>query len=198
MMEEEKLADNAELNEKLKDYAKRVIEALLFATNTPLTLKKIRKVTDEIAPFQTQDLIEMLSELKESYDEENRAFSLEEIGNGFLLKTKEEYQEHVSRLFQTKKVEGLSQAALEVLSIIAYKQPITKPEIEAIRGVDCSGILQSLIDRLFVEAAGQKEVPGRPNLYGVTKEFLYHFGIKNVDQLKAEEAERLLSQLEQN
>jgi len=168
-----------------REHVKRVVEALLFATNAPLPLKKIKEITDPIHPYKPQELALLIEELKENYARQERAFNLEEIGGGYILRTTESYREYVDQLYRDKKVERLSQAALEVLSIVAFKQPITKPQIEAIRGVDSSGILQNLIDRQLVHIVGQLEVPGRPNLYGVTDQFLHHFGLNNLDQLKS-------------
>ncbi len=163
--------------------AKKTLEALLFASTEPLSLKRLREVIDSIYPFKPRHLLTMLGELKTEYKEQNRAFTLEEIGQGYLLKTLPKYGEALSLLFRNKRTEKLSSAATEVLAIIAYKQPITRPGIEAIRGVDCSGITQNLLERELIEVVGRLEAPGRPALLSVTTNFYKYFGINDLKDL---------------
>ncbi len=162
---------------------KRIIEALLFAGNEPLPFNKIREVTDAFHPFKPRVLRQILDELQQDYFSQQRAFRLEEIAQGFIIRSCEEYSPYIDLLYRNKRTEKLTQASAEVLAIIAYRQPITKPQIEAIRGVDSSGIVQNLLERQLIEAVGRLEAPGRPTLFGITKDFLKHFGLKDLKDL---------------
>ncbi len=164
--------------------AKRVIEALLFASNSPLPFGKVRQIVSEVHPFTPRELLMLIQELKVEYEHQQRAFELVEIAEGFALRTRGSYGAYVDQLLGHKRPEKLSQAATEVLAIIAFRQPITRPQIEALRGVDCSGIVQSLAERNLIEAVGKLESPGRPTLYSVTKQFLQHFGLRSLEELK--------------
>lgn len=164
---------------------KRLVEALLFASNEPLSFTKIREVTDQLVPLKPRELKEILLQLQNEYLSEERGFRLEEIGQGYLLRTCEEFSSYIELLYRNKRTEKLTQASAEVLAIIAYKQPITRPQIEAIRGVDSSGIVASLVERGLIHGVGKLEAPGRPTLYGITKEFLSHFGLKDIQELPA-------------
>lgn len=166
-----------------REHIKRIIEALLFATNEPLPLDKIREITDSVQPLPPRTLRGLLHEIEVEYRCQNRAFRLEEIAQGFVLRSCEEFSPYIALLHRNKRVEKLSNAAAEVLAIIAYRQPITKPQIEAIRGVDSSSAVQALLDRVLVQPVGKMEVPGRPTLYGTTKEFLQHFGLRDLADL---------------
>src|ERR1700737_4180407 len=140
---------------------KRVIEALLFACSEPLTLDKIREVTDTILPLPPRDLRALIQALQDDYYMQKRAFRIEEMAQGFVLRTYEEFNPYIELLFRNKRSEKLSHAAAEVLAIIAYRQPITRPQIEAIRGVDCSGVVQALLERQLIQAVGKLDSPGR-------------------------------------
>lgn len=170
-----------------RKHAKRVIEALLFVSSDPLPFTKIREVVDAYQPLKPRMIRDLLMELQEEYLSQQRAFRLEEIAQGFLLRTCEEYSPYIDILYRNKRTEKLSHASAEVLAIIAYRQPITRPQIEAIRGVDCSGIVQNLIDRQLIEPVGKLEAPGRPTLYGITKSFLKHFGLRDIQELPTHE-----------
>lgn len=162
---------------------KRVIEALLFTSNEPIPFTKIREITDTINPLHPRVLRAMIQELEEEYRIQHRAFRLEEIAQGFILRTGEEYCPYIELMGRNKRTEKLSQAAAEVLAIIAYRQPITRPQIESIRGVDCSGIIQTLQERQLINAVGKLETAGRPTLFGTTKDFLKHFGLRDAKEL---------------
>ena len=166
-----------------KNQVKKVIEALLFASNEPLSFQRLREIIETKLPLKPKLLRDALDDLREDYIDQQRAFVLEENALGFILKTKEEYSCYVEQLFRNKRGEKLSQAAIEVMAIIAYKQPITKPQIDAIRGVDCSGTMQNLLERELVQHVGKLDVPGRPTLFGTTPHFLTHFGLKNLEEL---------------
>jgi segregation and condensation protein B len=167
----------------IRQHAKRIIEALLFSSAEPLSFTKIREIVDTFHPLKPTQLRNLILELQQDYLSQQRAFRLEEIAQGFLLRTCEEYSPFIDSLFRNKRTEKLSQASAEVLAIIAYRQPITRPQIEAIRGVDSSGIMQNLLERQLIEPVGRLEAPGRPNLYGITKEFLSHYGLKDLKDL---------------
>jgi segregation and condensation protein B len=162
---------------------KRIVEALLFATGEPLPLSKIQQIVQTDIEITARELKKILAELQAEYIEQDRSFNLEIIAEGYILRTKASYAPYVQLLFNNRKKDKLSQASLETLAIIAYKQPVTKIQIEAIRGVDCSGVLSVLQDKLLVEVTGKLETPGRPSLFGTTKEFLKHFGLKNLSDL---------------
>lgn len=177
------LEENALLEQQHRQHVKRIIEALLFSSCTPITFNKIREVTDSVVLLRPKILRELLEELQYDYISQQRAFRLEEIAQGFILRTCEEYALYIDLMQRNKRAEKLSQAAAEVLAIIAYKQPITRPQIDAIRGVDSSGTVQSLLERQLIEPLGKLEAPGRPMLYGITKEFLLHFGLRDLKDL---------------
>ncbi len=174
----------------LRQHAKRIIEALLFASSIPLPFAKIREIVDTFQPFKPKVLQDLIQELKCDYLSQQRSFRLEEIAEGFILRSCEEYSPYLDLLYRNRRTEKLSTAAIETLSIIAYKQPVTRPQIDAIRGVDSSGILQVLLDRQLIEVVGKLEAPGRPTLYGVTAEFLKHFGLKDLQELPRMSDER--------
>lgn len=167
----------------VKEHTKRIIEALLFATDQPLPLNKLREIVESFHPFKPKELAEILQELKQDYLREKRAFQLEEIGGGYLLRSSPEFKVYTSQIQRDRRGEKLSPAALETVAIVAFKGPLPKAQIEAIRGVDSSGILQTLLDRGLIEITGQMEVAGRPHLYGVTPLFLQHFGLSSLQEL---------------
>ncbi len=169
---------------ELREKAKRIIEALLFASSEPVPLPKIVEILENLSDyFKPKIARELLDDLQINYIAQQRAFRVEELATGFTLKTCEEYSSYIEQLFRNKRGEKLSQASAEVLAIIAYKQPITRPQIEALRGVDSSGTIQNLLDRQLIEASGKLEAPGRPTLYRITQNFLNHFGLRNINEL---------------
>ncbi|MCC5831638.1 MAG: SMC-Scp complex subunit ScpB [Chlamydiales bacterium] len=162
---------------------KRIIEGLLFASNEPLPLQKLKEVIQTHYPVRSIELKRLIEELSQEYDNEGHAFQIAEIGGGYLLRTVEEMRPYLDLLHHDRRGEKLSRAATEVLAIIAYRQPITRREMEEIRGVDCSGTVVSLMERGLIEPVGRKEAPGRPIQYGITKRFLQHFGLKDLEDL---------------
>jgi segregation and condensation protein B len=174
---------------------KAVVEALLFSSQRPLTSKEILQVVrlgaeyvseDEQAIFKgiTEATIQTtLVELSKEYEQLERAFQLAEQVNGWQLATKPEHQTWVRQLFPDLRPARLSPPALETLAIVAYRQPVTKADIEAIRGVAVDGVIQRLLDVGMLKIAGRAEIPGRPLLYETTQHFMEHFGIKNLDEL---------------
>ncbi|MCB1112358.1 MAG: SMC-Scp complex subunit ScpB [Chlamydiales bacterium] len=182
LAQQEQLSEEAK---QMRQQVKRVMEALLFAYNEPISFNRIREIADQLHPLRPRELRDILSELQQEYITQQRAFRLEEIGEGYLLRTCEELSPYIDLLLRNKRTERLSHAATEVLAIIAYRQPITRPQIEQIRGVDSSGVVASLLERGLIQPVGRLEAPGRPTLYGITNEFLQHFGLKDVKELPA-------------
>ena len=154
---------------------KRVIEALLFSSGKPLTASEIKKAVSGVSAREIQEAI---TELREEYEREKRSFELIEIAGGWQMVTRKAYAAWLTRLEQQKKARQATQSALETLAILAYKQPVTRAEIETLRGVDVSAVLSTLLERGFIKITGKKEVAGRPFLYGTTDKFLEHFGLK--------------------
>ena len=160
---------------------KRILEALFFSTNEPLTLERLKEIIQSTYPLRSVEIKALVIELQEEYKQQKRGFQLDEIAQGYLLRTVEEVSPFVEQLHRERRSDKLSRAATEILAIIAYRQPITRREIEALRGVDSSGVLAALLERNLIEPVGRKDVPGRPIQYGVTKIFLHHFGFKEVN-----------------
>ena len=159
------------------------IEALLFVSKQPLTTNLVRRALGDDVKLSDVDVATIMEELRISYLRDGRGFRLVELAGGYQLRTASEFAPYILKLFREPREERLSQPALETLAIVAYRQPIVKAEIEAIRGVDVSGVLQTLVDRSLVCIAGRKEVPGRPFLYETTRLFLEHFGLKDTEEL---------------
>src|SRR5438132_10514959 len=170
----------------------RVIEALLFSAQKPLSIREVatavKNAEDELSPNEFSRVREAeaaaaLEQLKIEYIEHQRAFQLMEKAEGWQLATDPQYAQWVRQLFPAPKPARLSAPALETLAIIAYRQPITRADVEAVRGVNIDGVLQTLMERGLVKIAGRAEVPGRPLLYETTQFFLDHFGLRNLDEL---------------
>ncbi len=155
------------------------IEALIFVSGDPVPLKRLADLL-EIPGKEVREAVDALSE---RYIQNSSALQIVEVAGGFQLRTRPTYSLYINRFLERKRKTSLSGPALETLAIIAYKQPITRAEIEAIRGVGIDGVLKSLMDKRLVKVAGVKEVPGRPNLYGTTKRFLEYFGINSLKDL---------------
>lgn len=160
--------------------AKQVVEALIFASSKPLTPAEIRKVTKVLNVSQIEAIA---AELKEDYQKTERCFELLEIAGGYEISTKKEFAPWILRIELQRKARQATQSALESLAILAYKQPLTRAEIEALRGVDTTGVINTLMEKGFIRIVGKKEVPGRPFLYGTTEKFLEHFGLKALQDL---------------
>ncbi len=166
---------------------KRIIEALLFAAGEPLSLQKIHEIVASGHETTLKEIKQTIGNLQKEYADEGRAFRLEAIAEGFVLRTHSDFAPFVRLLFSSRRNEKLSSASMEVLAIVAYKQPITKASIERIRGVDSSGVLQHLAERELIEVCGKAEACGRPSLYGTTKEFLKYFGLNKLDELPSQD-----------
>lgn len=158
---------------------KQIIEALLFAADQPITLAQMAELGPE--DVEKASLRVILEELAADYD--GRGVQLKEVAGGWQLSTRPEYGEWVRRMHHVESRAKLSRAALDTLAIVVYRQPITKPEVEALRGVDSSGVLKTLLERRLIKILGRKRVVGRPILYGSSREFLQYFGLSDLTDL---------------
>jgi len=163
--------------------AKRIVETLLYMTDHPLTLKEIREVLNSAAFKKDEDIKRLIDEVKQSYDQVNSGMAVVEVAGGFQVATRTDMAPWVRRLYKERLTVRLSGSALETLSIIAYKQPITRSEVEQIRGVEATGVMDTLLDRRLVKVVGRKETIGRPLLYGTTPNFLRQFGLTHLSDL---------------
>lgn len=171
-----------------------IIEALLFASEKPLSAERIQAVIKDISLEDIQQVIDVLNQ---KYQTAGHSFAIKRVAQGYAMYTLPDYAPWIKALFSHTRRERLSPQALEVLSIIAYKQPIVRSEIDRLRGVNSDGPLSTLLDRKLITIVGRKPTPGRPLLYGTTQEFLTHFGLNDVDDLpKMEELEKLLKSKE--
>lgn len=156
-----------------------IIEALIFVSDEPLSTKTIADALDENRDF-VQSIVENLSE---EFNERGGGLQIREIAGGWQISTRSEFHEEIGRFLKTRRGAKLSLAALETLAVIAYKQPVTVPEIMEIRGVQGGSAIKTLLDRRLIIAKGRKETVGRPMLYGTSREFLIQFGLKDLAEL---------------
>jgi segregation and condensation protein B len=159
---------------------KRELEALLFATDSPLTVARLKKIFPEI---ETGEFKELVGQLQKEYEDSGHAFTVVEFGGGWQIATKPEFSPIVEKMLKTRRFTRLSKAGLEVLAIIAYRQPITRLDIDEIRGVNSSGAISTLTERNLIAVVGRSQAVGNPLLYGTTREFLNHLGLKGLNQL---------------
>lgn len=174
---------------------KPVVEALIFSSDEPLSsaeiIKAIKGIDGEDIPVTQEDIENCVDELNLRYND--NSFKIIRVANGFLFATKQENAKYVGYLSSEKSRRRLSQAALETLAIIAYKQPVTKPELESIRGVNSDYIISSLLEKNLITITGRAETPGRPLLYSTTNEFLKYFGLNKLTDLpKPREIEEIM------
>ena len=161
------------------DNLKAIVESLLFASDAPITIDKIKSVL-EVADRKA--IREVLTSLTQEYESAKRGFFLSEVAGGFQLRTRPEYRQWIRRLKETRPAR-LSRAGMETLAIIAYKQPVLRSDVEYLRGVDCGGTLRTLLERRLIRVLGRKDLPGRPMIYGTTKQFLELFDLKDLNDL---------------
>lgn len=159
---------------------KAVLEALLFVSHEPITLDRLAIALEGVAKSQIR---QALGELQTEFERGERGLQIVELAGGFQMVTRPDYAPWIRRLGKTKAAPKLSRSGLESLAIIAYKQPIVRAEIEEIRGVETSGVLRTLLERKLIRMVGRKDVPGRPIMYGTTKYFLQHFGLRDLSEL---------------
>jgi segregation and condensation protein B len=172
-------------NERMKRSGdvKSIIEALLFVSNEPLRPSEISEVVAEDTHLTEGNIRKIVENLREEYRNSERSFTISELGGGYRLQSLPEYAKWISKLRSSRTRRKLSIPALETLAIIAYRQPITKAEIEAIRGVNIDGVLENLTDRELIELKGRKHAVGKPFLFGTTRKFLEHFGLRAIKEL---------------
>lgn len=161
---------------------KNILEALFFASSSPLSIKKIQSILKDEIEMGKKELQLEIAQLAKEYEDENRAFEIKEIADGYLLQSKPEFEPFLQKLYPTKTVK-LAPSALEVLAIIAYRQPITRAEIENIRGVDSTYPLAQLLERDLVSNQNKLDAPGQPTLFETNANFLEYFGLKNLKEL---------------
>lgn len=171
---------------------KTVIEALLFASEKPLTLAQIRGALDNL----DADLVrQTLEELKSEYEGSQRGIRICEVAGGFQMITSPELSQFLKKLYKGRLMERLSKPALETLAIIAYKQPITKFEIQSLRNVNVDGVMKNLLDKNFIRICGRRKTPGRPFVFETTGQFLEYFGLRSLDELpKMEDFSKLTAE----
>ena len=159
---------------------KAVLEGLLFIVGDEgLTINKI----SDILELEKDEVLNIINELSDSYNNEERGITIKKFGNIYKLTTKSEYKKYYERLSDLSNLKTLSQSALETLAIIAYNEPITRVEVDELRGVNSSQMIRNLIAKDFVKEVGKSDAVGRPNLYGVTDQFLDYFGLESKDDL---------------
>ena len=169
-----------------------VVEALLFASDAPLEAERIRDVLDLSGVAEARALVD---ELRARYEDASRALTITEVGGGYRMVTRAELAPWLVRLARARTRVRLSRASLEALAIGAYKPPVSRPEVDAIRGVHSAGVLESLMERRLVRIAGRKEAPGRPFLYETTREFLIAFGLRDLGDLPKVDGELIIPDL---
>jgi segregation and condensation protein B len=169
-----------------------VVEAMLFASDVPLEVERIREVLDLENATAARGLVE---ELVTRYEGEPRGLAIVEVGGGYRMVTRPELAPWLVRLARARTRVRLSRPALETLAIIAYKQPVSRPELDAVRGVNSDAVLDNLLERRLIRIGGRKEAPGRPFLYETTREFLVAFGLRDLHDLPKVEGELVIPDL---
>ena len=166
-----------------------VLEALLFASDTPVEAERIHEVLELESAAAARELVD---ELRRRLEGEGRALQVIEVGGGFRMVTRPEVAPWLVKLQRSRTKSRLSRPALETLAIVAYRQPVSRPEVDAVRGVNSEGVLDNLLDRRMIRIAGRKDSPGRPFLYETTREFLVAFGLRDVSDLPKVEGELVI------
>lgn len=156
-----------------------IIESLLFTADSPVSLDRLSELLPE---YERTDIRNALTELVGIHEQRRGGILLDEVAGGWQLRTRPALQQYVIRHVKAKSVK-FSSSALETLAIIAYRQPVTRAEVEYLRGVDCGGVLRTLLEKKLVRILGKKDIPGRPLIYGTSKEFLEIFGLKDLKSL---------------
>ncbi|PYM93283.1 MAG: SMC-Scp complex subunit ScpB [Candidatus Rokuibacteriota bacterium] len=169
-----------------------VVEALLFASDVPLEAERIREVLDLGDLREARALVD---ELRARYDASSQGLQIVEVGGGYRMMTRPELAPWLVRLARARTRARLSRPALEALAIVAYKQPVSRPEIDAVRGVNSDAVLENLLERRLVRITGRKEAPGRPYLFETTREFLVAFGLRDLADLPKVEGELIIPEL---
>jgi len=174
-----------------QDNTKAVIEAMIFANEKPLAIEQIKKVLDNL---ESADIRKIIEELRDGYAASGRGIRIVEVAGGFQMLTAPDFASFLKKLYKQRRVEKLSKPALETLAIIAYKQPVTKLEIQSLRSVNIDGVVSSLVEKGLIRIAGRKKAPGRPFVFGTTRQFLEYFGLKSLEELpKMEDFSKLVN-----
>lgn len=158
----------------------RIVEAVLFASETPLAASEIARASGDLT---VGDVESAIGELRQEYEHEERAFQIYPLGDGYQILTRPEYATYLERFDSVSRIVRLSRAALETLAIIAFRQPVSRLEVEEVRGVSVAGVLRNLQERQLIEVVDRAEGLGRPMLYGTTRKFLDHFGLRSLEDL---------------
>ncbi len=161
---------------------KQVLEALLFVSERPLSVKELKDILKEDYS-DIENIENLLNELKTEYEQMDKPYEIKFVANGWTFATRSNFSPWIKKLLKEKSVIKLSPPALETLAMVAYKQPITRAEIDELRGVESSGVLDTLLERKLIKIVGRKEALGRPLLYGTTQDFLKHFGLAHLSEL---------------
>jgi len=161
---------------------KQVLEALLFVSERPLSVKEIKEIVKEDYA-DAANIENLLKELQAEYETINKPYEIKYVADGWTFATKSSFSPWIKKLLKEKSVLKLSPSALETLAMIAYKQPITRAEIDELRGVESAGVIDTLLERKLIKITGRKEALGRPLLYGTTQDFLKHFGLAHLSEL---------------
>ena len=169
-----------------------IVEALLFASDTPLEAERIRDVLGLPDAATARAVVD---ELRARYETSSRGIGISEVAGGYRMVTRAEVAPWLVRLARARTRARLSRPALETLAIVGYKQPVSRPEIDAVRGVNSDGVIENLLERRLIRVAGRKEAPGRPFLYETTKEFLVAFGLRDLGDLPKVEGELVIPEL---
>jgi segregation and condensation protein B len=159
---------------------KSVIEALLFSCDKPILIEQIKNIFQDLEPSQIRNIFE---ELKSEYENQERGIRITEVAGGFQMVTAPKFANFLKKFYKGERKERLSRAALETLAIISYKQPVTKLQIASIRGVDVDGVINNLKQLGIIRIVGRRKAPGRPFLYGTTRQFLEYFGLRSLEEL---------------
>lgn len=182
---------------------KQILEVLFFATNEPLTVKQVIDIFgileegEQPTPIDADSILAFVDELNRDYAQAGRPFRIVKVAGGYQFATRPEFAIWLGKMVKERSKRKLSVSALESLAVIAYKQPVTKPEIESIRGVNVDYVMHTLLERNLVAIIGRASTPGRPLLYGTTREFLKHFGINDLAELpKPREIDELMAEAE--
>lgn len=162
------------------DAVKAVMESLLFSSDKPILIEQLRNVFSDLEPTEIRKTIE---ELKSEYERDNRGIRIVEVAGGFQMVTAADFSNYLKKFYKQKHTDKFSKPALETLAIVAYKQPVTRLEIESIRGVNVDGVVNHLKDLGIIRISGRKRAPGRPFVYSTTREFLEYFGLKSLEEL---------------
>ena len=175
-------------------FSKRIVEALIFASDIPVAESKLSSYVDGLTNKRVRGFVK---ELNDDYSKSKRAFFIAAVAGGYQITTRQEFAPWIKKMFKGRAKQRLSQPALESLAIIAFKQPISRVEIDAIRGVHSGGVLKNLLERNLVAIAGRSDGAGRPLIYSTTAEFLRYFGINAISELpKPKEIEEIMGKLD--